>query len=65
MEVESNLHFSNVVKNLKIPEKFVTDSLPQSLSRHPTLNAMLKCRNHPSMQVNIFSTFLKFLFFTC
>ena len=35
-------HFSNVVKNLKISEKFVTDSLPQSLSRHPTLNAILK-----------------------
>ena len=37
-----NNYFSNVVKNLKIPEKFVTDSLPQSLSRHPTLNAILK-----------------------
>ena len=33
-----NNYFSNVVKNLKIPEKVVTDSLPQSLSRHPTLN---------------------------
>ena len=46
-----NNYFSNVVKNLKIPEKFVTDSLPQSLSRHPTLNAILKCKNHPSMHV--------------
>ena len=46
-----NNYFSNVVKNLKTPEKFVTDSLPQSLSRHPTLNAILKCKNHPSMHV--------------
>ena len=37
-----NNYFLNVIKNLKIPEKFVTDSLPQSLSRHPTLNAVLK-----------------------
>ena len=36
---------------LKIPEKFVTDSLPQSLLRHPTLNAILKYKNHPSMHV--------------
>ena len=40
-----NNYFSNVVKNLKIPKKFLTDSLPQSLSRHPTLNAMLKYKN--------------------
>ena len=46
-----NNYFSNVVKNLKIPEKFVTDSLPQSLSRHPTLNAILKYKNHSSMHV--------------
>ena len=46
-----NNYFSNVVKNLKIPEKFVTDSLPQSLSRHPTLNAILKYKNHSSMCV--------------
>ena len=46
-----NNYFSNVVKNLKTPEKFVTDSLPQSLSRHPTLNAILKYKNHPSMRV--------------
>ena len=50
-----NNYFSNVVKNLKIPEKFVTDSLPQSLSRHPTLNTnintILKYKNHSSMRV--------------
>ena len=45
-----NNYFSNVVKNSKIPEKFVTDSLPQSLSRHPTLIAILKYKNHPSMR---------------
>ena len=37
-----NNYFSNVVKNLKTPEKFVTDSLPQSLSTHPTLNTIFK-----------------------
>ena len=26
----------------------MTDSLPQSLSRHPTLNAVLKYKNDPS-----------------
>ena len=52
MEVANTLknYFSNVVKNLNIPEKFVTDSLRQSLSRHPTLNAILKYKNHPSMR---------------
>ena len=35
-------YFSNVVK---IPEKFVTDKLPQSLSRYRTLNAILKYKN--------------------
>ena len=46
-----NNYFWNVIKNLKIPEKFVTDNLPQSLSRHPTLNAILKYKNHSSMHV--------------
>ena len=46
-----NNYFLNVVKNLKIPEKFVTDSFPQSLPRHPTLNAILKYKNHPNMHV--------------
>ena len=44
-----NNYFSNVVKILKILEKFVTDSLPQSLSRHSTLNAILKYKNHLCM----------------
>ena len=46
-----NNYFSNVVKNLKIPKKFVTDSLPQSLCRHPNLNAILKYKNHPNIHV--------------
>ena len=29
----------------------MTDSLPQSLSRHPTLNAIFKYKNHPNMHV--------------
>ena len=53
VEVENilNNYFSIVVKNLKIPKKFMTDSLPQCLSRHPTLNAIRKYKNHPSMHV--------------
>ena len=31
-----NKFFSNIVKNLKIPERFVNNSLPHSLSSHPT-----------------------------
>ena len=53
MEVANilNSYFSNVVKKFKIPEKFVTDSLPQSLSRNPTLNSILKHESDPSMHV--------------
>ena len=42
-----------IVKNLKVPKKFVTDSLPRNLFRHPTLNDTLKYLNkiHPSMHV--------------
>ena len=46
-----NKYFSNVVKNLKIPEKFANNSLPRILSKHPTLNAIMKYKNHPSMDV--------------
>ena len=42
----SNTFFSNTVKNLKIPEKFANHCLPHSLSRHPTVNATLKYKNH-------------------
>ena len=53
MEVANTLnnYFSNVIKKLEIPEKFVTDSLPaQSLSEHPTLNAM-PAKHHPNTHV--------------
>ena len=57
-----NNYFLNVVKNLKIPEKLVANSLLQSLSRHPTLNAIFKYKNHPGMLVikkssQLFSSF--------
>ena len=53
MEVANTLNtfFSNTVKNLKIPEKLADRYLPHSLSRHPTLNAILKYKDHPSIRV--------------
>ena len=53
LEVANTLNkfFSNVVKNLKIPEKFANNNLPRILSKHPTLNAIMKYKNHPSMDV--------------
>ena len=51
MEVANTLNnfFSlNFIKNLKIPKYFVEDKLLHSISRHPTLNAMRKYKNHPS-----------------
>ena len=36
---------------MKIPEKFAHHQLPHSLSRHPTLNAVLKYKDHPSICV--------------
>ena len=38
------------VKNLKIPEYYVHDKPPHSLSRYPTLKAVLKYKNHPSIR---------------
>ena len=46
-----NKFFSNIVKNLKIPERFVNNSLPHSLSSHPTLKAILKYKDHSSIPV--------------
>ena len=43
--------FSNFIKNLKIPKYYVEDKLPHSLSRHPTLNAILKYKNHLSIRI--------------
>ena len=42
----SNTFFPNTVKNLKIPQKSADRYLPHSLSRHPTVNATLKYKNH-------------------
>ena len=60
-----NIYFLNAVKSLKIPKKILTDSLPQSLlSRHPTLNSILKYKNHPSMHVikRVSQRFSNFIF---
>ena len=53
LEVANTLNkfFSNVVKNLKIPENFANNNLPRILSKHPTLNAIMKYKNHASMDV--------------
>ena len=52
MEVANTFNnYSSNVKNLKIPRKFVTYSLPQNLSRHPTLDTILKYKHQPSMHV--------------
>ena len=60
IEVENtfNSYFSNVVKNLKIPDIFVTDSLPQSLSRHPTLNAIWEDVKILKENVNFFADYI-------
>ena len=52
VEVANTLNvFSNFIENLKIPVYYVEDKLPHSLSRHLTLNAMLKYKNHPSIRI--------------
>ena len=45
-----NKFFSNIF-SLKIPERFVNNSLPHSLSSQPTLKAILKYKDHPSIPV--------------
>ena len=47
-EAENSLNDSvlNVIKNLCIPEYHAKDNLHDSLSRNPTLKAILKYRNH-------------------
>ena len=44
-----NDFFSNIVKNLRIPEYLYEDNLHNRLSNHPALQAILKYRNHPSI----------------
>ena len=46
-----NNFFSNIIKNLKLPEYFVEDKLSHSLSSHPTLKAVLRYKNQPSIKV--------------
>ena len=44
-----NGFLSNIVKNLKISEYQCKDDLHNRLSSHPALQAILKYRNHPSI----------------
>ena len=46
-----NNFFSTIIKNLKIPEYYAENNLPPNLSRHPTLKAILKYKNHPSISI--------------
>ena len=50
-----NDFFSNIVKNLKIPEYQCENDLCSILSNHHALQAIMKYRNHPS--INIISHF--------
>ena len=45
---ELNSFFSSVVKNLNIPNYEGCDPLSGNID-HPTLKAIVKCRNHPSI----------------
>ena len=53
VEVANTLNnfFSTIIKNLKIPEYYAENNLPPNLSRYPTLKAMLKYKNHPSISI--------------
>ena len=53
------IFFSNIVKNLKIPEYQHEDDLHNRLSNHPALQAILKYRNHPSIN-NIWNSSQRF-----
>ena len=44
-----NNFFSNIVKNLEIPKYHVEDDLHLNMNSHPTLKAVLKYKNHPSI----------------
>ena len=43
--------FSNNIKKLKLLEYFVEDKLSHSLSSYPTLKAVLRYKNQPSIKV--------------
>ena len=53
VEVANTLNnfFSTIIKNLKIPQYYAENNLPPNLSRHPTLKAILKYKNHPSISI--------------
>ena len=46
-----NDFFSNIVKNLKIPEYQYENDPHSKLSSHPALQAIMKYRNHPSINI--------------
>ena len=46
-----NTFFSKLVKILKILEKIADTNLPYGLSRHATLNGILKYKDHPSIRI--------------
>ena len=46
-----NDFFSNIVKNLRIPEHQCENDLHSRLSSHPALQAIMKYRNHPSISI--------------
>ena len=53
VEIANTLNdfFSNIIKNLKLLEYYVEEKISHGLSSHPTLKAILKYKNHPSMKV--------------
>ena len=57
-EVANTLNdvFSNIVKNHNIPEHHI-NALHHRLSNHSTLKAILKCKNHPSINTKHLSSF--------
>ena len=46
-----NFNPTSFIKNLKTPEYYAVNNLPPSLSRDPTLKAILKYKNHPSISI--------------
>ena len=58
-----NNFFSNIMKNLKVFEYYVEDKLSHSLSRNPTLKAILRFKTHLSIRIakrfsRLFSSFI-------
>ena len=60
-----NKFFSNIIKNLKLPEYYVEDKLSHSLLSHPSLKAILKYKSHPSIKaIKSFSTRFSSFYFS-